>query len=323
MIDRHNRTMRARFLAGALLVGLVLAAAPPAAAYVRYKIKNSNITFAWKQTCVPIIAYPNDMLAMMPLAEVDAATTGAVRPWSAAGNSCTYLDLTLTDSDEPTPHAAHDNKNVLIFRTTNWCKLKANGECDPEMALVYDRQALALTSVIASTKTGEIRDVDIEVNAVNFEWADLVAHPELAGDQVHQDLQNALAHEVGHLIGLDHTCYYQSNDMPRPVDSNGDPLIYCSDATPEVRATTMFPSAQPGDIEKRTLAPDDQQALCEIYPLDANPMRCEPLVDDNSGGCKCAAAAPAGGETAAAFGVLAAGALILSLRRRRRRLSIG
>ena len=190
-----------------------------------------------------------------------------------------------------------------------------DGSCDPTLASSYDSLALALTSVIASTKTGEIRDVDIEVNAHNFEWADLVTHTDLATDNIHQDLQNALTHEVGQLIGLDHTCYIPSNDVPRPTDSNGDPLVYCSDATAEVRATTMFPSAEPGDVEKRTLAPDDLKALCETYPVGSDPMKCEPLRDDQQGGCSCAVGTASGGGPALAL--LAAG-IALGVRRRRR-----
>ena len=291
--------------------------ASPADAYVRYKIKDKDIQFAWSQTCVPIVAYPNDMLSMMPLEEVDAAMTGAINAWNATGNSCTYLDISITDSTEPTPHAAHDNKNVLVYRISNWCKLKANGSCDPTLDTAYDPLALALTSVIASTKTGEIRDVDMEVNAHGFIWGDLVAHPEQANGQLHQDLQNALTHEVGHLIGLDHTCYIPSNRIPRPLDNTGNPLVYCSDADPEVRATTMFPSAEPGDLEKRTLGADDLQALCEIYPLENNPMKCVPIVDDTSGGCQCSAAATPDRSGLVGLGLLAVALLGRTLTRAR------
>ena len=103
--------------------------------------------------------------------------------------------------------------------------------------------------------------------------------------------------------------------MMRPVDNNGDPLIDCSAATAAVRETTMFPSAEPGDVEKRTLAPDDLQALCETYPKDADPMKCEPLMDATTGGCNCAVAAAADG---ALTSLLVLGALTVGVRRRRR-----
>jgi MYXO-CTERM domain-containing protein len=301
---------------GVLAAALVVATAGPADAYVRYAIKNSTLNFAWFQSCVEVSSFPSDMLSVMPMEEIDGATMGAASAWS--GNDCTYLAINLTDSVEPTPHAAQDYKNNLIFRVNNWCKLNPDGTCDASMPLAYDQQALALTSVIASTKTGEIRDVDIEVNVVNFQWADLVLHPELAQDGIHQDLQNALTHEMGHMIGLDHTCYSPSSNLPRPIDNNGDPLIYCSGASADVKATTMYPSAEPGDLEKRTLAPDDLQALCDIYPVDRDPMKCEPITPSNGGsGCGCATAG-SGPDGAAAAGLLMLGGLVLGLRRRRR-----
>jgi MYXO-CTERM domain-containing protein len=318
MIRLTSRRQRASgALVGVILAGVLTTLASPADAYVRYTIKNSNIQFAWSQTCVPIVTYPNDMLSMMPIEELQAATTGAINAWNATGNSCTYLDISLTESTEPTPHAAHDNKNVLIYRINNWCKLSADESCDKSADTAYDPLALALTSVIASTKTGEIRDVDMEVNAHGFVWGDLVAHPELANDQFHQDLQNALTHEVGHLIGLDHTCYIPSAKFPRPLDNTGSPLVYCSEADAEVRATTMFPSAEPGDLEKRTLGADDLQALCEIYPIENNPMKCVPIVDNTAGGCGCAAATSPGPSGLLGLGLLAVALLGRTLTRGR------
>jgi MYXO-CTERM domain-containing protein len=126
--------------------------------------------------------------------------------------------------------------------------------------------------VSASTATGVIRDADIEINAFHFSWADLVAHPDLRGNgQPFHDLQNALTHEMGHLIGLDHTCYVQG---PPPLDNTGAPITDCASASAAVVATTMFPSANPGDVEKRTLEPDDRAGVCGIYPAAA--PRCPP-----------------------------------------------
>jgi len=171
--------------------------------------------------------------------------------------------------------------------------------------------------VSASTSTGLIKDADIEVNAFNFRWADLVMHPDLAapGMTVH-DQQNALTHEMGHLIGLDHTCYLQP---PAPLDNNGNPIPYCADAPPEVLATTMFPSANPGDIDKRTLAPDDQQAVCDIYPAAMDPMNCAPVSQIEPTGCNCATAAGATAPGAALTMVAAVALLAVRARSRRRR----
>ena len=62
MIRESSRGQRAL---GALVGVLLSIGASPANAYVRYTIKDTNIQFAWSQTCVPIIAYPNDMVSMI------------------------------------------------------------------------------------------------------------------------------------------------------------------------------------------------------------------------------------------------------------------
>ena len=144
---------------------------------------------------------------------------------------------------------------------------------------------------------------------------DLVVHPELigSGQSVH-DLQNALTHEMGHVIGLDHTCYLQP---PPLIDNNGNPTSDCADAPPDVLATTMFPSANPGDIDKRTLAPDDQQAVCEIYPAAADPMVCAAPMSSTQPGCS--GCATGGAPAPAAASALAAAALLVARGRRRRR----
>jgi MYXO-CTERM domain-containing protein len=174
----------------------------------------------------------------------------------------------------------------MIFRTSSWCELLADGTCAIAIG-AYDQAALAVTSVVATKSTGEIRDADIEINGFHHQWADLVAHPDvLATEPQTQDLQNALTHEMGHLIGLDHTCWPgPTSGMVDPIDNLGNPVPECNAASADIQATTMFPSAVNGDIQKRTLAPDDQLAVCEIYPAADDPKICAP--NATPGGCNC------------------------------------
>ena len=118
---------------------------------------------------------------------------------------------------------------------------------------------------------------------MNFAWADLDVTP----DARRQDLQNALTHEMGHFIGLDHTCYQPGTVSSPPLDNNGNPIPTCDNASDDVRATTMFASAPPGDTQKRTLEADDCQAVCDIYPTARDPANC-PALDNGQTGCACA-----------------------------------
>jgi uncharacterized protein (TIGR03382 family) len=58
----------------------------------------------------------------------------------------------------------------------------------------------------------------------------------------------------------------------------------------------MFNFAFPGETSKRDLSPDDVAGITAIYPLAADPHRCEPPNIAPRSGCSCAAAgAPGGG----------------------------
>ena len=255
-------------------------------AYVQYRTAD-GAGFAWAQNCVPIVVYPNGF-TQMSAAAIETAAAGAAAAWSAGDNSCTYLDLEVALSTAPAPAIRNDGINAVVFRTTSWCQM-TDGAC----TLNYDPAAVSLSTVTAVTSTGQIIDADDEFNAVDFNWADLVAEPLSTGDQ---DLQNDLTEAFGHLIGLDAPCYRSLPGVTRPLDNTGQPVVDCDQASAAVQAETMFPAWPPGDTEKRTLAPDDQAAVCGIYPLAASPRSCQV----GAGTCSCTtgdASAPTDGPS--------------------------
>jgi len=166
--------VKRRLLLGVGLALALTASAPPANAYVRY-MSTGGKPFKWAQTCVFLTAYPADLEAMMTEGEILQDVDAAAAAWSQSSDACTYMQIMVSSSTVKTPHAANDGHNNVIFRADSWCKQTATGGCDSSVS--YDSAALALTSVSASTSTGLIKDADIEVNAYNFRWADLVLHP--------------------------------------------------------------------------------------------------------------------------------------------------
>ncbi len=130
-------------------------------------------------------------------------------------------------------HSGSGNANRVFFRSTGWI--------DPD-APWREEGFIALTSVFFDTETGEIFDADIEVNAEFFELTTTLENPRT-------DIQNALAHEVGHMLGLDHSEF--------------------SDAT-------MYRSARDGETSKRDLSEDDIAGIISIYPLASDPSDCQP-----------------------------------------------
>jgi hypothetical protein len=255
--------------------------ASTAFAYIQYQVVDQNtglptgVYIHWNRSCIDITAYPNGLSEMTP-AQVEQAATGAAAAWSKSELACTYLDIRVTASFDATRASAADPYNVLIFRNP-WCDPAKPDQCQPE--------ALAVTSVFAGRTTGIIHDADIEVNTENFAWGDLATQPG-AGKQ---DLQNALTHEMGHLIGLDHDCYTPSSDKFRQTDNTGAPAPFCVSADATVQESTMFTKAEFGDLSKRTLAADDVNGVCGIYPLAQDPNYCPPpgTAPADPVGCGC------------------------------------
>lgn len=150
---------------------------------------------------------------------------------------------------------------------------------------------LALTTVTYNLDTGEIFDADLEVNST--QQVDLTV-----GDTgVQYDLLSILTHEAGHMLGLAHS---------------------------EEDAATMTVEYEPGDLELRTLHPDDANAICIAYPppdissCDPTPRHgfkdtCGPGPEPEEEGC---AVAPSEGERDPSWMALCLVALLASRRRR-------
>lgn len=309
-------SLRVRAALALALFGALALADGRAQAYVQYRT-SGGIGWTWQDTnCMPIVAYSHGSRDMTP-DEVAAASTAAAAAWSKRQHPCTYLTVSVRMSADPTPDNVPRRLAVLVFREERWCKMDTEGRCSasPEDAAVYDDSVLVLTSSEVNNRNGAMTRAGIEVNAVDFTWADIVLHPERASATT-QDLQNALTHEVGHFIGLDHNCT-PTGTPSLLVDERGEPAPECDTAPPEITEATMFPTAPWGDLGKRTLAADDEHALCDIYPVEADPMLCGPPWNRSHGctACSTAPGAPSAAELVVP-GVLAGLGLGRTTRRR-------
>ena len=125
--------------------------------------------------------------------------------------------------------------------------------CAEDTDFPYDPNAFAVTIVWHNTSTGEILDADMFINdqeSSRFNAGGPYANcPDSGCEGDAADLQSIVTHEVGHFIGIGHC---------NPIDEN-DPNDPCVQAT-------MYAKAERSSVNKRTLAEDDINAVCTIYP---------------------------------------------------------
>ncbi len=118
----------------------------------------------------------------------DAECPGPSGAASALTPPLTAVDRGLTgcDSVEYNCGGADGNANIVMFR-------------DAQSQL--SNNTIALSTIIANLVTGEILDVDIEINSQDF---DFYVDSARASDDA-QDLRLVLNHELGHMLGLSHS----------------------------------------------------------------------------------------------------------------------
>jgi hypothetical protein len=266
------------------LLALLLApalAAPPAWGYVRTRTTKTDKVMWWPRADLSVLLYTGDPPSFLTKEEVSTAVRASAATWNYPQVPCTAIVISVSELDNVEAPVGYDGVNRITFRREDWRKRP----CDPAMenCSAYDGRALAITSVFAQTRDGKILDSDMELNGVYRKWGDVVTDRVAlmqSGEEIH-DLQNTVTHEFGHLIGLDHNCFDPAVLPQAPVDQTGAQVPLCTSAPAEARAATMFNTARPMDIDKRDLAADDIQAVCDIYPVGYKPM----LGDDVSGGC--------------------------------------
>jgi hypothetical protein len=263
--------MRAR-----VLFLVLCAVGVPAAAhgYVR-TTTSAGAPMYWNRTVMDITAYVANPPMALTSADVLEAARAAAATWSRGQVACTSLELRVSSVAQTDAPVGLDGQCRLTFRGADWCR-------EPRAAeeACYDPLALAVTSVFARRSDGEILDADVELNG-KYVWGDLVRHPAPGA----QDLQNTLTHELGHFIGLDHTCTL-TGERPGLVDDQGHPVPSCARASESITETTMFAAVIQGDTDRRTLTDDDRRAVCEVYP----PL--DPVLEGAGAGCAIGGRAP-------------------------------
>lgn len=211
----------------------------------------------------------------------------AIDAWNNGVASCSYMQIINTGTKAM--EVGRDNTNLIKFRDVSWCRPATRDDpmrCHPDTAAGIT--TATYVDDAGSDRDGAIVDADIELNGVNFAIA--VKGVSLGTESCLSELQNTLTHELGHLLGLEHTCL-APGDPPR-VDDKGNAVPLCGLATSEQQNATMFNFQECGETKKETLEPDDIAGVCGIYPTAKDPNTCEPVGD--GGGCCQTGTGPAG-----------------------------
>ena len=306
---RHTGLTRCLALATVAALSLLSARAD---AFVRTRsLKTDAVFFRSSPHAVLEVSTPPDSLSVAP-ADLHAAAQAAVDGWSYPAISCTSLALTLAPGFGASQAVANDGHNRIIMRSGVWAR-------DPEdPATAHDSTQVAVTTVFSRNHPGALDDglileADIEVNDVDYQWAIIPDGPITVHDYGNSyDLASALTHEMGHFIGLAHTC--ESPGDPVRYDNHGQVVPDCTmlsgDDADQIIAATMYPTMNPVDVSLRSLTDDDTSGACALYPVLPTVI----------GACDVASS-PAGRSSTLATGLMSAAiaglALALAYRRRR------
>ncbi len=331
----------------ALAALAVLAVTAPAHAFVRSTTVKDNPgaggALWWRPRVITFVlnatAYDGGCASPAAAASAARASFPAWMNATQAGGAQPCTDFRFHDcGDTSTTALGNDGVNLVVFRSGRCidhasdpvCTASDLGACvEKYNCWAHDNSIgsggiLALTTVTFNATTGEMFDADMELHS----WDGNLTNPTgfyftcASSPQCTTtyggvncaafDIQNTVTHEAGHMLGLDHICDSSSvapfaRQCPTPVP-------------------TMAPTATLGDIDKRTLAPDDIDGVCSIYPAGGptlmataspsgdNPTTTVAVSDPQA----CPAAKSSGGCSSVGGGGLALLALALAFWRRSR-----
>ncbi|MBL9037995.1 MAG: hypothetical protein JNG84_05710 [Archangium sp.] len=245
------------------VLGVVLASTGWGQPYLRTRANDEGLVcVAWVDRT--IVFTPDSAGSTRTPGDTEfVAIDQAIGAWVSAGQVCSDLRV-LRAVAQPLLIVGRDTRasNAIVFRETA-CEavVPVNHACQADSSCsnlfqCWDdaTDTIALTTTTYSPRTGELVDADIALNAARFLFTTVSSPPcppnADAPTCVATDVQNTLTHELGHALGFAH------------VDGE---------------TSTMAPTADLGDIQKRTVDEGTRRGLCETYPVGLQSPSCEGL----------------------------------------------
>lgn len=177
-----------------------------AATRITYEISGSAKAVSWAPTAFPL-AVTVDQKLIDRFPDVQAAVARGVDAWSLPGTDISFRPLTVGNVTA----AGNDGRNVVTLTDD----------------LFRDQGALALTTYTFDAN-GRFIDADIQVDMVLLN----------GGYNVNQTLQ----HEIGHMLGFDHSGVLSSVMYPYIGRGNAMPVFAMDDT---IAATAAYSTADP------------------------------------------------------------------------------
>ena len=225
-----SRRARVMLVCGALLLGF--GALSPLQAYLKFGVLTPSGVRQIRWTGAISYLVTNRDTVFVSAPQLQTAMARAFSTWAGVPNVA--LNHSFVGFTGAEPFVA-DGASVIGFRSR------------PEL----DR-TLAATTFEIDTLTGQILESDIFFNTA-FVWS--VAP---AGQVDRYDVESVGLHEIGHLLGLGHSAFGETEIRP-----TGRRVL--------AKRAVMFPIAYPpGNIEDRTLEADDIAGITDAYSFNTS-----------------------------------------------------
>lgn len=167
------------------------------------------------------------------------AVVRAYETWAAVPGTSVSVKY---DGAGPCSLQTAEGKNAAFWVTRGWQQLPFSPPAG----------ALAVTITTFYPQRGEMVSGVIHFNNQYFRWANINSAEEESGRAGPRlDIQSVATHEIGHVLGLDHS----SENPNEPQD--------------RLRQATMYYASHTGDLSPRVLKEDDIAGLRHIYPAQA------------------------------------------------------
>ncbi len=167
--------------------------------------------------------------------EFEAAIEDSFDAWTDISG----IDLRFIPKGSIGEVRSRDQKSSLTWVEEGWTSLSFRPPSN----------ALAVTLSSFDSSSGLITDADIYFNDEDFDWAVI----ESEEDERFVDVQNIATHEIGHMIGLDHS------------------TVNFFETDPELAEATMFYASGSGETSRRVPKTDDIRGVTALYSADPLP----------------------------------------------------